>query len=733
MKSIKGLVLTVFLSLCFIFLFYGKVVKSPNSYLFTAHGDGVKNYYTYNYHIQHDSSYHHFEGMNYPYGELVAFTDGHYALANSVKLLAKYYPGIKDYSIGVLNSAIIWSFLISAIFIYLILVHYQVNQIVSALAAISIMMLAPQVERIEGHLSLSYSFFIPLTWYLLIGYQKKKTFVLIVLFLSQLLFLFTHPYLGVISIFFTLLYAFLFHFKEKKDFLLMTIVSVSTVLLFKVFLSTIDFHLDRPGAPGGFFRYCAQIGSVFQPHYDPLYKPWYHIVAPPKQRWEGWAYIGLGSTLVCIYLLVKGAVSLFKRKGISSLPKEYVLLFVIATLALFYSYGFPYRQGFYFLLEWFGFLKQIRALGRFVWIFYFIITIMSFAVINHAVGNRRKKYALMILLAAFNCFESYTYHDTREEKITRSSNVLKHWEGYPIEASNYEAILPLPFYYVGNENIQLGVDHAVFRESILLSNQTGIPLLSSSLSRTSNVDTRNIVSLFSPLLGRKELSSKLKGGKVLILKSVASLNKYERRLLACSNFLFDQNGYGIYELDLQVYLKQRSEIVANDSLVEVTEKNITFFNDFDDIKTDTSFLRGSYHGLKKEYNIYYEKAHSNQDALDISFWYYVGEDNLSENNMIVEEIDTLTGRKEWTHDFNMVQTFVPMGNWQLIERKYEPNTWVNKIKIFSKASTRKDQRYYLDQLLIKKSGSQVFQKTKEGYWLNNIPLFEVDSLIISKS
>ena len=42
---------TVFLS-----IFYGKVIMSPNSYLFNLTGDGIKNYYTYAYFIENNQS-----------------------------------------------------------------------------------------------------------------------------------------------------------------------------------------------------------------------------------------------------------------------------------------------------------------------------------------------------------------------------------------------------------------------------------------------------------------------------------------------------------------------------------------------------------------------------------------------------------------------------------------------------------------------------------------------------
>ena len=43
--------------------------------MFGGGGDGFKNYMTTNWHLAHDSSYVHYGGMNYPYGEHVLFTD----------------------------------------------------------------------------------------------------------------------------------------------------------------------------------------------------------------------------------------------------------------------------------------------------------------------------------------------------------------------------------------------------------------------------------------------------------------------------------------------------------------------------------------------------------------------------------------------------------------------------------------------------------------------------------
>ncbi len=63
------LIVVIIVGVVFTAALYGKILANSNDYMFTESGDGIKNYFTYAYHITHDSSYINFSGMNYPYGE----------------------------------------------------------------------------------------------------------------------------------------------------------------------------------------------------------------------------------------------------------------------------------------------------------------------------------------------------------------------------------------------------------------------------------------------------------------------------------------------------------------------------------------------------------------------------------------------------------------------------------------------------------------------------------------
>ena len=164
-KRLSYFILLVLIA-AFVFSFYGKTFISPNKFLFSVSGDAIKNYYTYACHIKNDSSYINFEGMNYPYGEHFLYTDCHPVICTSVKYLSSFFPELPGYSIGLINFFMIFSFFITAVLLLYIFQMYKVNNIIGILGALGITVMAPQVFRMTGHISLSYSFFIPLTFIL---------------------------------------------------------------------------------------------------------------------------------------------------------------------------------------------------------------------------------------------------------------------------------------------------------------------------------------------------------------------------------------------------------------------------------------------------------------------------------------------------------------------------------------------------------------------------------------
>ena len=68
-------ILVWFLAIVPIFVLYHQLIFNPNTILLDSEGDGIKNYYTFKYFINNSTSWTDFDGMNYPYGEIVTYLD----------------------------------------------------------------------------------------------------------------------------------------------------------------------------------------------------------------------------------------------------------------------------------------------------------------------------------------------------------------------------------------------------------------------------------------------------------------------------------------------------------------------------------------------------------------------------------------------------------------------------------------------------------------------------------
>src|SRR5690554_4200294 len=87
-------------------IIFSPFVFSPNEFLFSSGGDGLKNYFTYLYQVKYGSGIH-FEGMNYPHGEHVVFTDNMPGLVWLIQFVSIFFPDFKDWSLGIVHLLLI--------------------------------------------------------------------------------------------------------------------------------------------------------------------------------------------------------------------------------------------------------------------------------------------------------------------------------------------------------------------------------------------------------------------------------------------------------------------------------------------------------------------------------------------------------------------------------------------------------------------------------------------------
>lgn len=191
-RIIFGVLMAV--SSAFLVLLYGPVLFHPDQYMFSTSGDGIKNYFTFAWHVRHDADWIHFGGVNYPFGDHVGYTDGHPLFSG----LLGQWDLVKKHPVGFINFCCALSPLLAVAVLYFLLLRCKVNAVLAAFGALCIVALNPQIDRMSGHFALSYAWVIPLFFLLLIKAVEKNSFLshsLLIVYTGCMFFI--HPYLGM--------------------------------------------------------------------------------------------------------------------------------------------------------------------------------------------------------------------------------------------------------------------------------------------------------------------------------------------------------------------------------------------------------------------------------------------------------------------------------------------------------------------------------------------------------
>ena len=179
------------------------IVAAPWHVMPQLGGDGGKNVYTFLYHILYDKGFW-FSGMNYPFGEHIVYADGQSLL--SVPL--SYFKSTTiSQAFTIMWYGIVFSYLLSVVYCYLLLTRLKVAPLLSILFALLITFCAPQVIRISGHYALAYMCVIPMLIYWTLCYSQSQNKKYAVYFLlCGVAMSFMHPYYAAMILIFVCCY-----------------------------------------------------------------------------------------------------------------------------------------------------------------------------------------------------------------------------------------------------------------------------------------------------------------------------------------------------------------------------------------------------------------------------------------------------------------------------------------------------------------------------------------------
>jgi len=744
-NSLKAPFICALLSLCMIYFFYGPLLPNLNQHSFRSIGDGSKNYYNLAYHIKHDSSYLTFEGMNYPYGEQINYVDMHPLLSLCLKFIHQHIFEIADYTVGILNGLMIFSLILGAVFLCLIFQMHHFDPVISILAGIGISFLSSNyLLWTVGHYALSYGFFFPLGWFLLLRYKKsnQKIYWSLLIFLNTVFWFFIHSYLGMILLSFTFICLLFWLFGNEIRFNKQSashfLLQVLLPLLFAagIFLFA-DFREGRVDLPYT-KEHLASLSTTLLPVHSP-FKNIYRMLIDFEKFTIPWSgignYIGLSTTLVLLFVLTAIVVKKMLGRTIRSklkLPaKESWLQLLAAMVLLLFAMSIPFKYGLDFLLP--KPLLQFIALGRFAWAFYFVITFFSFLLIKSWFSGRLQK-VLLLTASGMMLFESTANHFYIQSKIGKEAALF-----YPekineiqsnylskINIEDYQAILPFPFYH-GYLSLNSFRDSEKIKQfSMAFSYASSLPLSAAILSRPSLAESKKVLNLLTPPYFKKPILNDLPSHKAfLIIGDQGKYSEEEDALLKKAEIIYTDSAFSFYKLPFDSIFSYKAEqylgefLNRKDSLVQDENSPLLKSSDlpiihenFDQQESSKRYRgRAALEIKKDEFNVVFSaKDAALKTGIDyeLSFWYY---NHLYDQtfNAVWIEIKNSENKVLRSKVFNPATFNRADGDWVKNTVRFKLESADEYPVLCSQGTSKYANNLWFDELLIRPHNIRVYQ------------------------
>jgi hypothetical protein len=705
---------TVAVSALWILVLYGNVLFHPDDYMFSSGADGIKNYFTFAYHVHYDTSWLQFEGTNFPYHEHVGYTDGHPALS----LLLGWIPGVKNHPVGFLNLFLLLSTVLTSWILFELLCTFKVSFWLAAIGALAINWMNPQVFRLAGHFALSYAWIIPLGILLVFKFHTYSNWKYVIYFVALSCFTwFIHPYLGMalalLGMTFLLFDSVLTFFSKKfqwKRVLGWLSLSIFPLLFYFVFIKTTDSHLDRAPDAKGFLEYTATYDCFFVPNHPPFRHFFSQILKLPADNWESWCYIGLSTLLIILISL------LFKLKTVIRFLKDHPF-WIVALLSSFvitlFACGFPFKNGHEDWLDKIPFIRQFRAPGRFAWVMYYVITSFAFVILSNLLFSKQTKYIwskpLIILgVAALFFTEGYSGQTENSMAITAKPNLfnldfITAEERAKIEEINTlperpKAILPVPFFHYGSDYYGVDCNDESKKMAYVVAYHTGIPLIASANPRVSLSESRAILNLFGRNIFYKEIWDDIQNDpSIYLLQSGGEIHPEEIR--------FREYGSSVFRVsELKQGLLQALDRLK---LMQVTSLDSTHLYFKEEFSKEEG---GKLLGYTPKYNVLYRISSDRLKASvkwNASIWVYFEHLNALSSTLRVAK--TRNDSTTWMAYQGAANSFNQFRDSVFVELEFEVESGYDYC-IFSKGSEIDSSEVWFDHFMLRPSDLDVFER-----------------------
>ena len=650
MRKLSVFTFPLILSFLVLVLFFGPLLKDANHVYFSPDGDGLKSYAASIYHVYDDSTLFRSSIQNYPYGEMAFFADCQPMVTIPLKMLSQVGIDLRPYLVGIINLSMLLSIVLAVFFIFLILVELKVSWWFAAIASLGISMLSPQIGRMGGHFSLSHLMWLPMLIWLLMKFDRHKSYVYsVVIGLTTFLAAGMHMYFFALFGFLFLFYwVYTLYTKEMKvkdyKWMLHVFIQLIIPLILVLILSGFnDTVTDRTTHPWGLFVYKAYPATVFLPLHKPYGDILTYIGIKPDYEWEAYAYIGLVALIGFIVGLYQMIIRIIQKQPWWKVTDNNMMtaFFWASIASLLLSFSIPFNMGLTSLLDYLGPIQQLRALARFSWLFFYLVNILVFIGVFHLM----KRGLLMKLIAVsslvFLLYDGYlningyaSNLNNRIPELDDSANATPEnaWVSL-INSQTYQAVLPLPYFHVGSENVWLESKCQAMLQSLIVSLKSGLPSMGVALSRTSISQSYKNLALTRIPVSPYRVLNDLPNQKplLLVVDNCNDLSEPERNLVSHSVPVWQGPKFSFYSLAVaqldSIALKGQKAFEEEMHFLyegKIDTTQVIFFNGFENNQTDNSFAgSGAFTGTMEIWNHPLEEKLRNGlpgDSCELLFW-----------------------------------------------------------------------------------------------------------------
>ena len=553
-----GLLITIFIQLILIVIAFNQAFSNWDDYLFQNIFDGFRNYYGFEIYVNQNPDWLRFTALDYPFGDYALFTDNSPSISIPLKFINTYIIDISDYVLPIYNYILISGQLWAAILSYFILKPRLNHRWLLIIASIGLAWIHPQILRpFVGHLNLGWAWLLLFSMYATqkITYAKNsKAIRNWIIGLTLMLFFgaFVHLYYLMMNVIFIGLWALAWavdkYFRDEnwqKPLIYGIIPTVISLVGSFLIIRLMDKeYSERLPAQG--FGY-----DAWELHFPALFHSYNHngVKFPFETmkglHYESYAYLGGMAAFGLLILLVLRIIKRFY------IVKPYFQIFKNNENRIFYYWIFAtgfmtimalgnefqafdfkiynYLSPFYYVKKVSDLVNHFRCIARLSWFLFWVVNFGIIILIDSILSNSKSIYVKIVTIALLVIFvmdvKDFINHHNTQGKPNNISNKDNYTEivavADSIDARKYQAILPIPYYHQGTEDLTHTIDAPInwLNQTCQLQRITNLPLMASQMGRTPHYHVLELFTIFKEAKPSSSLLEKMNEKPVLVMYS----------------------------------------------------------------------------------------------------------------------------------------------------------------------------------------------------------------------